>query len=82
MRKTYSTLSEATNDLKARGYEEDFNFKPDCVECNSLQLKLNPEDFIVDEFYRFEGMSSTDDNSIVFAISSNKGVKGVLVDDY
>jgi len=44
MRKTYSTLSEATNDLKARGYEEDFNFKPDCVECNSLQLKLNPED--------------------------------------
>ena len=82
MRKTYSSLSEAMNDLKARGYTEDFNLKPDCVECNSLQLKLHPEDFAVDEFYRFEGMSSTDDNSIVFAISSKKGVKGILVDAY
>jgi len=82
MRKTYSTLSEATNDLKTRGYKEDFNLKPDCVECNSLQLKLSPEDFEVDEFYRFEGMSSTDDNSIVFAISSKEGVKGILVDAY
>jgi len=36
----------------------------------------------VDEFYRFEGMSSTDDNSIVFAITSDKGLKGVLVDAY
>jgi len=34
------------------------------------------------EFHRFEGMSSTDDNSIVFAITSTEGVKGVLVDAY
>ena len=27
-------------------------------------------------------MSSTDDNSIVFAITSDQGVKGVLVDAY
>jgi hypothetical protein len=45
-------------------------------------LQLSPEAFIVDEFYRFEGMSSTDDNSIVFAISSENGLKGVLVDAY
>lgn len=36
----------------------------------------------MDEFHRFEGMSSTDDNSIAFAITSDKGVKGVLVDAY
>jgi len=47
-----------------------------------LQLQLSPEKFVVDEFYRFEGMSSTDDNSIVFAISSDNGLKGVLVDAY
>jgi hypothetical protein len=82
MRKHYTSLSEATNGLKARGYIYDFNLKPECVECPGLQLQLNPENFSVDEFHRFEGMSSTDDNSIVFAISSDKGVKGVLVDAY
>jgi hypothetical protein len=82
MRKHYRSLSEATNDLKARGYVHDFNLKPDCIECPGLQLQLSPERFTVDEFHRFEGMSSTDDNSIVFAITSDQGVKGVFVDAY
>ena len=52
------------------------------IECNALKLKLHPEDFDVDQVHRFEGMSSTDDNSILYAISSKKGVKGLLVDAY
>lgn len=80
--KNYSSLSEAINDLKNRGYVEDFNLKRHCLECKALSLQLSPEDFQVDEFYRFEGMSNPDDNSILFAISSNQGVKGVLVDAY
>jgi hypothetical protein len=80
--KNYSSLSVATNDLRARGYTVDFNLKPECIECPSLQLQLTPERFSVDEFYRFEGMSSTDDNSIVYAISSDTGLKGILVDAY
>jgi hypothetical protein len=43
---------------------------------------LHPEDFEVDNFYRFEGMSSTDDNSILYAIHSKKRIKWVLVDAY
>ena len=82
MKKHYSTLSEATNGLKARGYVHDFNLKSDCVECPALQLRLEPEHFTVDEFHRFEGMSSTDDNSIVFAITADTGEKGILVDAY
>jgi hypothetical protein len=80
--KSYSTLSEALNDLKTRGYKEDFNLQPTCLECTTLNLQLHPEDFKVDEFYRFEGMSNPDDSSIVFAISSKGGLKGVLVDAY
>ena len=37
---------------------------------------------MVEEFHRFEGMSSTDDNSVVYAISSKDGLKGILVDAY
>jgi hypothetical protein len=79
---SYSTLSEAINDLKRRGYSEDFNLTPHCIECSAKNLQFHPENFTVDEYHRFEGMSNTDDNSIVFAISSTDGVKGVLVDAY
>ena len=80
--KSYDTLSEAIQDLQRRGYTYDFNLKPHCLECVSLKLEIHPEDFYVDEMHRFEGMSSTDDNSILYAISSKNGIKGTLVDAY
>ncbi|MBC7588717.1 MAG: hypothetical protein H7178_10220 [Chitinophagaceae bacterium] len=33
-------------------------------------------------FYRFEGESNPDDSSILYAIESNNGEKGTLVDGY
>lgn len=80
--KSYSTLSEALTDLKRRGYAEDFNLMPHCLHCPSRNLQWAPEHFTVDEFHRFEGMSNPDDNSIVYAISSEDGFKGTLVDAY
>ena len=49
---------------------------------NDLQRKGYTYDFKVDKTYRFEGMSSTDDNSVLYAISSKNGIKGLLVDAY
>lgn len=80
--KNYDTLSEAVNDLQQRGYSYNFNIVPHCIQCVAIDLELHPEDFEVDEVHRFEGMSSTDDNSILYAISSKKGVKGILIDAY
>ena len=80
--KNYDTLSEAINDLQTNEYPYDFNLKPECLECASLKIEIRPEDFNVDKIYRFEGMSSTDDNSILYAISSKKELKGLLVDAY
>lgn len=80
--KNYDTLSEALNDLKKRGYSNDFNLKPHCIECVAYKLELHPEQFEVKEIYRFEGMSNPDDNSILYAIESSDGLKGVLVDAY
>ena len=80
--KNYNTLSEAINDLQTNEYPYDFNLKPECLECASLKIEIRPEDFKVDKIYRFEGMSSTDNNSILYAISSKKELKGLLVDAY
>lgn len=80
--KTFETLSEAINDLKKRGYKNDFNLHPDWIECSALTLKLKPEEFHVDEVHRFEGMTNPDDSAVLYAIASTKDVKGLLVDAY
>jgi len=71
----YDTLSEALNDLAKRGYILDFNLK-------SVQKKFNSNSFKLVEVYRFEGMSSTDDESVLYVIETNDGMKGTLVDAY
>ena len=79
---SYETLTDALNDLKAEGYVEDFNLKPDYIECKARNMTLYPSDFTIDKFYRFEGASNPDDSSIVYAISSKEGLKGTLVSAY
>jgi len=68
--------------LKKQGYTQDFNLHSDWLECIRLDLKLNPEEFHVDEIFRFEGMNDPDDSEVLFAISSTTGVKGLLIDAY
>ncbi len=80
--KSYDTLVEALIDLRSRGYTTDFNLNPDGSKCISEGLELHPEDFEIKEFYRFEGMTNPGDSSVVYAIESKEGVKGVLVDAY
>jgi hypothetical protein len=80
--KNFETLSEAIADLSIRGYTNDFNLHPEWIECPPLNLKFGPTDFHVDEVFRFEGMNDPDDSSILFAIRSTAGVKGLLVDAY
>ncbi len=77
------TLSGVMADFREKGYIEDFNLQPDKLVCNSLERTYHPNEFEVDHIHRFEGASSADDNSILFAISSKKDdTKGLLVDAY
>lgn len=80
--KAYETLTEAMKDLKSRGYSMDFNLCTEWIECQPLNLQLRPTEFHVDEVHRFEGMNNPDDSSILFAIRSSTGVKGMLIDAY
>lgn len=79
-RKNFDTLIEALNDLKNRGYTKDFDLRPYCLECPRLQLELGAKEFEVDEMHRFGGTGESDNDTVVYAISSEKGIKGVLVD--
>lgn len=80
---TPETLSEAITLLQQEGYTEDLNVQTNCIECKNLQLKLAPDDFVVDKFYRFEGDTDPDDEEVVYAISSiTHNIKGTLVNAF
>jgi hypothetical protein len=77
----YDTLTEAINALKAQGYTEDFNLLHNCLECG--KGKLEPSEFKVDKFFRFDGSTDPEDESVLYAISSDKyKIKGLLVNAY
>lgn len=80
--KTFDTLSQAMDQLKKSGYVHDFNLHPEWIECPPLNRRFAPQQFHVDEVHRFEGMTNPDDSSVLFAISSSDGIKGLLVDAY
>ena len=78
----YSTLSEAVNDLQRRGYTDDLTAGGHCLVCNTRGLSLDPAQFEIDEFHRFEGMSDPGDESVLFAVSAECGHKGTLTATY
>lgn len=51
-----TTVTDTLKTLKEEGYELDFNLKPDCIECKSSDIKMHPDDFVIDKFFRFEGL--------------------------
>lgn len=80
--KTYQSLIDALVDVKDRGYTEDFSIESSCLYCGDLDIRLNPEEFHVDEIYRFEEDSNPEDSAVLYLISSSRGIKGTLVDGY
>ncbi|HXH19327.1 MAG TPA: hypothetical protein VNJ07_09620 [Chitinophagales bacterium] len=81
--KAYDTLTEAINDLKRQGYTANFNLKDTCLECLENGLYLNPDEFVIDETYRFEGETDPGDEVILYAISSrHHNLKGILVNAF
>lgn len=79
---TYDTLSEAVNDLRKRGYTIDFNLEYDHIISHETPVSLMPNEFEIVEVYRFEGETNPSDESVVYALTSKHGEKGVLINGY
>jgi len=76
------SLSTCLNKLVLDGYTEDFV----AGERGLLSLKseriYEPNQVHVVNFFRFEGASDPADNTILYVIETNDGLKGTLVDAY
>lgn len=81
----YNTVTEAMAELKKLGYTIDFSILSDkeCLICHLTATVLSPDDFEIDNFYRFEGESDPGDSMILYAISSkNNNLKGLVLNAY
>lgn len=76
------TLSECITAALGRGYSE--NFKVSAIGLTTADEKsvYSPQDIRITNFYRFEGNSNPDDNSILYLIETDDRKKGTLVDAY
>jgi hypothetical protein len=76
----YDSVAHAIDELRKKGYTEDFNLQENCLICNTRVF--NPADFEIKEVVRFEGNSDPADAAVVYGIESNSGLKGILVNGY
>lgn len=80
--KDYGTMSQAIEKLKKEGYTHNFNLIDEYLELKAEKKKYTADEFEVEKVLRFEGMSSADDNSILYAIKTSNNEKGLLTDGY
>ncbi|MCE3278999.1 MAG: phosphoribosylpyrophosphate synthetase [Bacteroidetes bacterium] len=79
----YNNLIEAINGLKKQGYTEDFNLHQNCITCRDGHYKIFHNEFVVDKYFRFENDTDPSDQSIIYAITSEKyNLKGILINAY
>jgi hypothetical protein len=77
-----TTLSECVKNALESGYSENFKVESKGLITNDGKTIYQPKDITICNFYRFEGYTNPDDNSILYLIETNDGIKGTLIDAY
>ncbi len=76
----FSTLLNGLESLKSEGYTLEFTVQDEKMINSENHTELSADDITVDQVYHFEGESSPNDRSALYAISSSKNdLKGTLV---
>ena len=77
---SFDTLSEAQSYFLKKDYKVQFDTKDGKIIAYGKDKKYKPEELLIIADFRFEGMTSPDDNMILYIIEANDGVKGTMVD--
>ncbi|MUV03912.1 hypothetical protein GN157_09355 [Flavobacterium rakeshii] len=73
----YATVLKAIEQLREKGFTEDFNLHENCLVCNTDKFEV--EEFEISHIYYYEGDSNPGDEATVYGIESKSGIKGILV---
>lgn len=78
----YSTLAEASTELKKRGFNANLKVNENEKLVDSEGNKYIPSQVKLIEFHRFEGMSNPADSTIIYAVETETGEKGTVIDSF
>ncbi|MCY7421863.1 MAG: hypothetical protein LH478_09000 [Chitinophagaceae bacterium] len=77
-----NSLALCVNKMVLDGYTDDFKVVNTGLKSLKTEKIYNPGEIHVKNFFRFEGQSDPNDNTIMYVIETNDGLKGTLVDAY
>ena len=78
----YLTMACAVDDLTRRGFTEDFRVVDGKLRATGTRETFGPEELVISEFHRFEGISDPDDMAIVYGLEARNGLRGTVVDAF
>lgn len=82
LQNSYESLSLAINALTKAGFTDGFKAVGTKFIATNSDNKYLPSELSIVHTYRFEGMTNPQDDSIVFGVEADDGVKGTLVMSY
>jgi hypothetical protein len=82
MVKAYTTMTEAVEGLKQRGFTANFEFLNNTFRAVDRGKIFAPDELTIVEHHRFEGARDPDDLSVLYAIEANDGTRGAIADAF
>ncbi len=76
------SLTSLTNKMVLNGYDDDFKISADGLKSLKTEKVYQPDQVNIINFFRFEGQSDPDENTIMYVIETSDGLKGTLIDAY
>jgi hypothetical protein len=78
----YTGLTRAIQDLRKQVFTANFEFLDHVFTDVESRRTFTADQLTIVDHRRFEGMSDPDDMSVLYAIESNDGTKGIIVDAF
>ncbi len=79
---SYMNMTEAIQELRKRGFTANFEFLDQEFRDVDSEKTFMADELTIVEHYRFEGASDPEDMSIVYAIESKDGTRGIVADAF
>lgn len=77
-----ATLSTCMASVVKQGYIDNFEIDGQQLKAPSTGKGYTTKEVKIDDFYRFEGASDPADNAVLYAMTTNDGTKGIIIDSY
>ena len=78
----FENLYEAVDALTKEGYKETFKAEQSFIKALYSKNEYHPDELKIIKCFRFDYMTNPDDESVLFAIIADDGIKGTLVMSY